>query len=100
MWTALGVPGSPPPVDFSADMVITVSALVQGPGAFPPLLDVVAVRTRGFMEIDWRLALCEENVCPGAPVPCPTATPFLVITTRKYAGEIRTVQKATVGVCP
>ncbi len=101
LWAARGIPGSPPAVDFTQDMVVTVSSLVRGPGAFPPILDIVAVRNAGAaMEIDWRFALCEENVCPGAPIPCPTATPFHVFKTGRFDGDVRTTQTATVGVCP
>jgi len=100
MWSALQVPGPIPQVDFQKEMVVTVSALVHGPGQFRPLLDIIDVRDRGILEIDWRLSLCEENVCPGAPIPCPTATPFLVFKTRQTAGVPRTTQFPNLGVCP
>ena len=46
------------------------------------------------------LALCEENLCPGAPIPCPTATPFHVVRMSRFMGNVRLKQQPTIGVCP
>ena len=67
------------------------------------MLDVTEVRSLGGpLEVDWNLRGCEFNQCPGAPAPvtCPTATPFHVFRAARTGGEIRTVQHATIGVCP
>ncbi len=78
-----------------------MTALVGGPGAFPPILNVTAARVQsGQIQLDWSLSLCEENTCPGAPIPCPTASPFQVIRTQALDLNITTIQGPTLGVCP
>jgi hypothetical protein len=102
LWTRYGRSGTPPAVDFEADMVVTVSASIRGPGAFPPEVQIASVAGTGnALRVDWYLAGCDWNQCPGAPAPvtCPTATPFRMLRVTK-ADAVQAVQGPTLGVCP
>jgi len=104
LWAALGNPTVLPQVDFDVEMVVVVSALIEGAGVSgPPILDVTGARyVGGRLELDWRLRGCEFNLCPGAPAPvtCPQDTPFHVLRTARSAPTPRLVQKPFLGVCP
>lgn len=102
LWSALGAPGPAPEVDFASEMIVVVSARIEGPGLYPPVVDVTGARAQNrALRIDWRLAGCEWNLCPLAPAPvtCPTVTPFKVVRVTR-SSAVEAVQGATLGVCP